>query len=453
MIVEWFRSATVALKSDNGKTSILCDPWISDGAFIGSWFHWPPLHDQLEFTELLNRKWSAIYISHLHADHFDRKWIAKYTRKHPEVKFLIPKHSHEWLKSALLALGVKVTSLIELDHNRIFHLEEFTIRVIPADVCNPRICRVSVPCHSGASWQKSIDSLAIFEADGQVVVNANDVMATESVPHAMRFIEKCDLLMASYGGAGPYPQCFPFEEDRMEKAQELAKKFVHVVAAAADLLQAKAVFPYAGQYLLGGNLVNLNEFRSIMTLSDTQKYLETLGVKNVVTIEPFGHFSVTNQEVSKTYQEPSFDLRKNYLNKIHKSKFPYQMQESKWPTFSKDVEKAFSKIQIKYAGLIQSGQTQNYVNGFSFKLEGSQFSIGINFQEKFVELNPRELYENLTTIYVDDRLLRNLIRRTDRYSGFTPMHWNQAEIGSHFEWKRVGNYEPNLHYLFNFFQS
>ncbi len=74
MKVQWFRSATVAIITRAG-TKVLCDPWISDGAFIGSWFHFPKL-DGFEFEELVGTKWDAIYISHLHADHFDRKLVA-----------------------------------------------------------------------------------------------------------------------------------------------------------------------------------------------------------------------------------------------------------------------------------------------------------------------------------------------------------------------------------------
>ena len=49
MKVQWYRSATVGIYSQAG-TSILCDPWITDGAFIGSWFHWPPL-EGFEFED------------------------------------------------------------------------------------------------------------------------------------------------------------------------------------------------------------------------------------------------------------------------------------------------------------------------------------------------------------------------------------------------------------------
>lgn len=54
MKVEWFRSATVGISSETGST-ILCDPRMTDGAFLGSWYHFPPL-EGFEYKELLARR-------------------------------------------------------------------------------------------------------------------------------------------------------------------------------------------------------------------------------------------------------------------------------------------------------------------------------------------------------------------------------------------------------------
>jgi UDP-MurNAc hydroxylase len=59
MKVQWFRSATVGIETKSG-TKILCDPWLTDGAFIGSWFHWPPLND--EYEEILKMDRDNLYI-------------------------------------------------------------------------------------------------------------------------------------------------------------------------------------------------------------------------------------------------------------------------------------------------------------------------------------------------------------------------------------------------------
>jgi UDP-MurNAc hydroxylase len=453
MKIRWYRSATVGVFSDDESTSILCDPWITDGAFLGSWYHWPPLNGKEEFNKLLEQKWSAIYISHLHADHFDRKWISKFSRLHSDTKFLIPAHTHTWLKGALLALGVSRDSVIELNETQHFEVGSINIQVLPADICNPSVCMLSVPCFNGLNWKRSIDSIAIFRGDGQVIVNANDAMATESVPKVMQFINECDLLMASYGGAGPYPQCFPDVLDKKSEAEKLAKKFVEVIAAAAIQINAKAVFPYAGQYLLSGSLSVLNSNRSVLELNVTKEYLSKLGVDNVITLAPFASYDLQTNEISEEYCEPPSNIKMDYLKNISQVKFPYQIQDESWPTFNADVEAAFLKLQGKYQQMILQKQTSKFKQGASFIVKGKKFSIKLNYNHENVGLNEDTTFENLTEVELDDRLLRNLIRRSKAYSGFTPMHWNQAEIGSHLTWRRNGEFFPDLHYLFNFFQS
>jgi hypothetical protein len=60
-------------------------------------------------------------------------------------------------------------------------------------------------------------------------------------------------------------------------------------------------------------------------------------------------------------------------------------------------------------------------------------------------------YETVTTILIPPALLRNLSSRRANYNGFTSMHWNQADVGSHFIWQRRGSFEPISHSFLNYF--
>jgi len=73
MRIQWYTNACVRIIAKNG-TNILCDPWVNEGAFLGSWFHWPPTPKSFE-EELLSQKCDGVYISHLHPDHYDPKFI------------------------------------------------------------------------------------------------------------------------------------------------------------------------------------------------------------------------------------------------------------------------------------------------------------------------------------------------------------------------------------------
>ena len=59
-------------------TKILTDPWLNDGVFEGSWCHYPPLktkHEDLQHVD-------AIYLSHIHPDHYDNRFF-DYPRNKP----------------------------------------------------------------------------------------------------------------------------------------------------------------------------------------------------------------------------------------------------------------------------------------------------------------------------------------------------------------------------------
>ena len=50
-------------------TKILCDPWLSDGIYFGSWCNFPPIDlNVLDFSDI-----NAVFVSHIHPDHFDYK--------------------------------------------------------------------------------------------------------------------------------------------------------------------------------------------------------------------------------------------------------------------------------------------------------------------------------------------------------------------------------------------
>ena len=81
----------------NKGTKILCDPWIENGVFEGSWFHYPPIKTTLNDLN----KVDAIYISHLHPDHFDQRNF-KFDK---EIPIIILNEGPNFLKKILIDLG------------------------------------------------------------------------------------------------------------------------------------------------------------------------------------------------------------------------------------------------------------------------------------------------------------------------------------------------------------
>jgi UDP-MurNAc hydroxylase len=449
MKVQWYRSATVGIFSQAG-TSILCDPWITDGAFIGSWFHWPPL-EGFEFEDLAKRKWDAIYISHFHADHFDRKLVAAIARSNPDTRLFIPNYANKWLLRAVINCGFEPGRVIELENNSKFSFKDFVITMYVADYCNPQICGAQIPCMTSPRKLTANDSLALFEADGYRVLNANDALAVHSVQKLWPLIGEVDLLLGHYGGAGPFPQCFVDIEDdeKIQKASELGWQFVDRLIETGRLLNARYVMPYAGQYVLGGKLSSLNPFRSVIPISKVIARINSAQFSIPLTIQPFTEFNLKTANSLTPWIEPSKSDFNSYLDRIGQVSYPYEGPAEDWPNALNQMQSSLEKVKEEFTAMVDLGIVGSES---SITISTESASTSINFSRREASItNNGPIFENHTEITCDSRLLRRLITRKSGYKGFTPYHFNQAEIGSHFTWRRSGPY-PNETQLLNFMQ-
>ena len=84
MKLEFLSSACV--KISHNDTSILCDPWLIDGEYLGSWAHYPPFDfNSKDFDDI-----DFIYLSHQHPDHFSPKTLSKLSKKMGPITTSIP---------------------------------------------------------------------------------------------------------------------------------------------------------------------------------------------------------------------------------------------------------------------------------------------------------------------------------------------------------------------------
>ena len=77
--IKLYRSATVGIISNEFK--LLCDPWLTDGEYYGSWSHYPPFDLETNIDEI--NSYDAIYISHIHPDHCSEDTLKKISKKIP----------------------------------------------------------------------------------------------------------------------------------------------------------------------------------------------------------------------------------------------------------------------------------------------------------------------------------------------------------------------------------
>ena len=94
-------------------TKILCDPWIVDGVFEGSWFHYPPLKTRISDLQNVD----GIYLSHIHPDHYDDRYF-DYPK---DIPLIILNEGPNFLKKNLFKKGFK--NIIEIKTMKQFNLK------------------------------------------------------------------------------------------------------------------------------------------------------------------------------------------------------------------------------------------------------------------------------------------------------------------------------------------
>lgn len=360
MKIEWYRSAIVGISSQSGA-SVLCDPWMTDGAFLGSWYHFPPL-EGFEYKELLSRRWNAVYVSHFQADHFDRKFVSELARTQPDCVALIPRFAHDWLRRAVENCGFTGERLKTLESGQSGQVGDIEVRIFVADHCDPSTCGVGIPCHNLDPRMASFDSLAVFEADGTTVLNANDALAIKSVSNVLPQVGEIDVLMGHYGGAGPFPQCFVdlTNEEKLGKARTLAEGFLHRLSAAARTVNARYVMPFAGQYVLGGRLAKLNKYRSVVSLTDALDWIKHTTNATPIAMKPFSSFDISTGTVEKPWVEPPKEEIDAYLSKISVDSFPYEKEPSAWEHAELELKSALEGVTAEYLRRLSLGESPTH---------------------------------------------------------------------------------------------
>jgi UDP-MurNAc hydroxylase len=447
MKIRWYSNACVLIEARSGAR-ILCDPWVNSGAFLGSWFQWPPLPEDFE-EQLLSMRVDGVYISHLHPDHYDPRFISKFSRLNPQVPIYIASFAHKWLKQSISSVVSAETKVIELATNVKFSVkEDLSIQVFAADTCNPLICGASIACQTEPHL-RGIDSIAVFEANGFRIVNANDAIGVRLVPKIAANIGQADLIMGHYGGASPYPQCFTDVSDKKVAGFKVINAACDTLLLAADSIKAKYVMPFAGQYVLGGRLVGLNPDRATLPLDEAVNLLRSKTDKEVISIRPGGEINLCTGDKDSDYVEPTFDATTYYLQSIAKAKFSYEKVFSKsWLDFSTNLIRAAEPV-IRKSEALKLSFNNSFVIG-----DGDHFvtiNLGVDKNDRSYAVGVSPKFETVTSIEMPESLLYRLSNRVSDYKGFTTMHWNQADVGSHFTWKRVGPFDLSAHSLLNFF--
>lgn len=285
-----------AILEHNGKR-MLFDPWLDDGIFHGSWYHFPP--SRVAIPDLGHLDY--LYISHIHEDHCSAGTI-KHLNKDAEVIIMdrqpnfvdrfLDGHGFRFARKHL----VKARTPVQLAPG-------LTVDIVEPDPAD--------------EMARMIDSALVIVWDGFVVFNANDCL-----PHAdgLRYVRetygKVDLALLPYSGGSGYPACYlnlSAAEKAAEKRRIMDMRLANFVDA-VKTLEPKYAMPFADQYLVAGSRADLNKFishppcggavldpmrragleSSLVMLNSGQRFDIATGTKT--PSEPYRHFSEEDRE-------------------------------------------------------------------------------------------------------------------------------------------------------------
>ena len=415
MNFKFLRGACVVI--EGGGKRVLCDPWLDDGIYYGSWAHYPAYNWKDDLSTL-----DYIYVSHIHPDHFSHATM----RRLPKVPVLIHKFQSKFLRKNIEALGFEVR---ELENNTPTDLGGgLKINIIAADDCNPALCQKFFGCTSAEVSTTQIDSMAVFDDGEHVYVNVNDCpyqLSKSILPKIRTQYPVIDVMMVAYAGAGPYPQCFSMSIVKKLDAAEFKKKqFLYHAAMFAKDLKPKQTFPFAGDYVLCGNLAHLNHFRGVASLEEVYDYFEHRQIPVIRT------------EIPDEY------LRGKYIQDIlamRKMDYEYDNDVSDNEMLPL-LHAAYERMHHKRKELGLKTETDIYI-GIGF---GGYYKISAN--EAYLDFTTKIKSERYVLMTADRRLLKRILM------GPAYAHWNNAEIGSHIMYdRRPDDFERGLHQLMSFF--
>ena len=435
------KSSTVVIESNNVK--VLCDPWLFDGEYYGSWYHYPPLEIDDDYFKSID----YIYVSHIHPDHFSRKTFAYLDKSIP---VLIHRYEVKFLKFNLEKLGFKV---IELTNDEPYTLiNDFHINIIAADYCNPELCSKFFGCGivEAKYGSTQIDSLAVFSDGTKTILNVNDCpyeLAKTALFNVKERYGHIDLALVGYAGAGPFPQCFELSDKiKIEKAESKQKHFIDQGIKYIQAINPEYFMPFAGTYVLGGRLAEFNAYRGVPEIEAALNLMSNHVNAHGILLNTYCTFDLYNPGDLEVY-EPICVNAKNYYIKHVLSKKPLDYELHQPPNLAlllNLIPPAFERFLKKRKEIQFSSET--FIVIWLNDLLKVQFQC--NSDSYTFSSNGDPLPERFVSYKVDSRLLYEILKGP-RYA-----HWNNAEIGSHIQFVREPNiFERGLYHSMNFFHS
>lgn len=400
--VTYYYSACIRIHT--AELSVLCDPWFSEGAYDGSWYHYPPVPDPLALLPACD----FVYVSHIHPDHYDPAFLRSYLAAHPRARVIIAQQDENHLSRKMRSDGIA--------HEAIELLEQGATTLAIID---------------NGSSAYDVDSALVVRRGDDSVVNMNDnLFNAEQIARIKALCsEPITIALLGYTGAGPYPQTY-YEDEAVlrEKAEAKKHAFFERYRRMRDALDPRVTVPFAGKYVLGGKLHRLNRYRGVADACEVLAF-----DPRAVVLDDGGDASIDTATLTATrLRRQPYDIAamEAYASSLEDRPMLYERYLGQVPSAAlplmRLLPKAFASAQRR--SLVQ----RDYYLCFALGSTWFVCNANRNGGESKV-LSDVSALEPRSEIMVDPHYLFGLLTCL--------FHWNNAEIGSQYRTRRV----PDLH--------
>ena len=259
-----YRNSFIDIQTEN--TRILMDPWVNP-ANLGAWAGCDGarfIHKSQEINQV-----EYIYISHLHSDHYDEKFLKDMQKKQKKkIKFIIKKFRDGRLKEKLNNAGFKGNIIEVLDYKK-FKLNENEYLVILPQISASRTKNKLINYDLDTSCVFVNNDVALFnQVDNPYnQKNLKDVMKKLK---KLNIPKKFDISFMPYCAASEYPQAY-INLNRTKEKEKVIKRLFNLFFDLTKEIKTKAIVPAGGTYNLSLCYSRLNKYIAVPSNNDVEK--------------------------------------------------------------------------------------------------------------------------------------------------------------------------------------
>lgn len=422
--------AGLFVRARDGRT-ILCDPWFN-GAYFGSWFPFPDNAD-LDIPSLSSPDF--LYVSHLHKDHFDARFLSEHVDKSTTV--LLPDFPLDDMRRAMEELGFR--HFVQTRSGRRVDLDGL---------------RVAIATSTSVADGPIGDSALVVDDGETKILNQNDCHPRDL--SALRALGPYDVHFLQYSGAIWYPMVYRWSaEEKDALARDKRVRQGQRAMRYIEAIGARHVVPFAGPpAFLDDELFALNDVDDDPTniFQDQRSFLEVLRAHGI----EHAHLAVAGSEIEVCPErfevtsgptEELFAKKEQYLRAYQarrRAEVAACLPEPADPDDEVDPDELVGRLARWIEPLLAGAPSVRKALGGPVLLDVGRFGVTIDPSSGTVRrAAPDDATRAGHSFFFDESLLRSLVDRQVE-------DWvNEFFLSCRFEADRRGEYNENV---FSFFK-